>query len=78
MTKITIDDLAAMMQEHFATKEDLKATESGILRRVDDRFDEIVAMLRLIPTRDELVHYSELAGRVKHLETQMRTIKRAA
>ncbi len=75
MSTITIEDLAAMIQRTFATKDELKAGLANIRTHVDDKHEEIVTILRLLPTREELFNQADIMRRLVDLENQVRGIK---
>jgi hypothetical protein len=69
--KITIDDLACMVQENFATKEDLARTETNIERYIDEANAKLARMIEKIPTQDQLISYVELNKRLARVERKL-------
>ncbi|OGZ56778.1 MAG: hypothetical protein A3J04_03075 [Candidatus Ryanbacteria bacterium RIFCSPLOWO2_02_FULL_47_14] len=73
MTKFTkkeTEELARMISRAFddvARKKDI----TDLRVHVDKRFDEVVAMLRLLPTRGELMGQSHIMRRLDRIEKRL-------
>lgn len=69
--RITTDELGRMINAGFndvARKADLTALRI----HVDERFDEVVAILRLIPTRDEFADFKTLKDQMGRVRSVLR------
>lgn len=73
MTKFTkkeAEELARMISRAFddvARKKDI----TDLRVHVDGRFDEVVSMLRLLPTRDELMGQAHIMKRLERIEKRL-------
>lgn len=60
-----------MVQENFATKEDLARTETNIERYIDEANAKLARMIEKIPTQDQLISYVELNKRLARVERKL-------
>lgn len=73
--KVTLDELAGMIQRSVAHKTDLDLQRFALERFIENENAKLAALIAKIPTRDELDALLRLHERVAALERDLRGIK---
>ena len=69
--KVTLDDLAAMIERNIAHKEDLERHTAHIENFIRDENAKLANMIAKIPTRDELISHTQVMHRLDRIEEQL-------
>ncbi len=69
--KVTLDDLAAMIERNIAHKEDLERHTTHIENFIREENAKLTSLIEKIPTRDELVSHTQIIHRLERIEEQL-------
>lgn len=69
--RITLDDLASMIERNIAHKEDLERQTAHIENFIREENTKLATMIEKIPTREELVSHTQVIHRLERIEKEL-------
>lgn len=70
--RVTLEELASMIERNIAHKEDIEKTQEQIFAHIDERHNELVELVKKIPTRDEFADFKSLREQMSKVRTILR------
>jgi len=69
--RITMADVVRIVTENYATKRDLSKTREQVFDHIDKRHNELAALIKKIPTRDEFDMQANIQKRLTRIEKHL-------